>query len=124
MSNDLGNTAVRLAEVLARENDALRRLDFSAAVALVPDKEAALTGLARLVASPRTMEVSPALGQRLGGLAFENQMLLERAIAVQTRIVRIVARAGAPSHVGTRYSAPGGRAPSHRAAPAALSTRV
>ena len=35
MSNDLADAAQRLADVLIRENDALRHMDFSAAVALV-----------------------------------------------------------------------------------------
>jgi hypothetical protein len=54
----------------------------------------------------------------------ENQALLERAIAVQTRIVRIVARASAPVAATTRYNGYGGRAPQTRAAALAVSTRA
>jgi len=42
MSNDFEQAVRRLAELLSEENDALKRLDFTAAVALVPAKEAAL----------------------------------------------------------------------------------
>jgi hypothetical protein len=51
-------------------------------------------------------------------------MLLERAIAVQTRIVRIVARAAAPPPAALRYGGHGGRVPSNRATALALSTRA
>ena len=124
MSNDLTEAAQRLAEVLTRENDALRQMDFSAAVALVPAKEAALADLTR---QPRIRTIPPQLariGELLGDLAAENQALLERAIAVQTRIVRIVARAGAPPPAGVRYGGHGGRVASNRTAALALSTRA
>ena len=68
------------------------------------------------------------LAQRLGGLAAENQVLLERAIAVQTRIVRIVARAYAPPAATTPYNGSchgyGARAPVVRANALAVSTRA
>ncbi|MEA2739107.1 MAG: hypothetical protein QOH05_2414 [Acetobacteraceae bacterium] len=124
MSNDLPEAAQRLVDVLLRENDALKRLDFTAAVALASAKEAAL---ANMTNQPKPSSPPPpwvALGQRLGALATENQLLLERAIAVQTRIVRIVARACVPPPAATRYGGVTGRAPSHRAAALALSTRA
>jgi hypothetical protein len=118
---DPGTAAQRLVEVLAQENEALKRLDFAAAIALVPAKEAALAELASLPASP-----SPqlALADRLAGLAAENQILLERAISVQTRIVRIIARAAGPPPATTRYNGHGGRPPSNHAGALALSTRA
>jgi hypothetical protein len=94
------NAVDRLAEVLAQENAALKRMDFPAAIALVPAKEAALTAMAR-DAPPAAMR-SPAI-QTLAGLAEENRVLLERAIEVQTRIVRMVARAIAPARESARY---------------------
>ena len=124
MSPDLAAAAQRLADVLTRENDALRHMDFPAAIALVPAKEAALADLT----NQKPMRTIPpplaVLGQSLGDLATENQMLLERAIAVQTRIVRIVARACAPPPAVARYGGHGGRAPSNRPAALALSTRA
>jgi hypothetical protein len=124
MNDDLVETVQHLANLLAQENDALKRLDFSAAVAVVPAKEAALVELTK---QPKPSALSPplvALGQRLGGLAAENQMLLERAIAVQTRVVRIVARASAPAPAMARYGGDGGRTPSRRTGALALSTRA
>lgn len=126
MSNELKEAAGRLADLLTRENDALKRLDLSAAVALVPAKEAALADLTK---QPDTrmlpaMVGLAALGQRLGELASENQALLERAIAVQTRIVRIIARADATPPASARYGIPGARTLSHRPAAIALSTRA
>jgi hypothetical protein len=124
LSRDLVTAANCLAHVLTQENDALKRLDFAAAVALAPPKEAALAELTKQ--KPVAVPPPPliALGKRLGSLASENQELLERAIAVQTRIVRIVARAGAPPPAVTRYGGQGRRPPSHRTGAMALSTRA
>ena len=122
MSTGVLDAAQRLADLLTQENEALKRMDFPAAVALVPAKETALADLTR---QPAPLAIPPplaALGKRLGSLASENQALLERAIAVQTRIVRIVARAAAPPPAATRYGSPGGRTPSVRASALALST--
>ena len=133
MNNRFQDAAQLLLDVVVRENEALKKLDFPSAAALVPAKEAALLELAkqhRAAPPGPTLPSSLAvLGQRLAGLAAENQILLERAIAVQTRIVQIVARAAAPPPALTRYgghgvSASSLRASSRRAAPMALSTRV
>jgi hypothetical protein len=125
MSRDLVAAANCLADVLTQENDALKRLDFAAAVALGAAKEAALAELTKQppIAAPPPPPLI-ALGKRLGSLAAENQALLERAIAVQTSIVRIVARAGAPPPAVTRYGGQGKRPPSHRTGAMALSTRA
>ena len=45
MIDEHQRAAQRLADLLAQENAALKRLDFLAAVALVPAKEAALAEL-------------------------------------------------------------------------------
>jgi hypothetical protein len=124
MSDDLVDAAQCLADVLARENEALKRLDYPSAVALSQAKEAALTGLAKhpieLTLPPRMAVLAPLLRR----LATENQELLERAIAVQTRVVRIVARACTPPPAAKQYGGHGRRAPSDRASAMALSTRA
>jgi hypothetical protein len=118
---DNRTAAQRLVDVLTAENAALKGLDFPAAIALVPAKEAALAELTGVPAAPVQQ---PELAQRLAGLAAENQVLLERAISVQTRIVRIVARAAAPPPAVTRYNGHGGRTASDRAGALAVWTRA
>lgn len=124
MNHGLIESAQCLVDILAQENDALKRLDFSSATAMIPLKEAALADLAK---QPRMRIVPPpvaAIGKLLGALATENQALLERAIAVQMRIVRIVARAYTPAPAMTQYKAPNGRASSTQRTALALSTRA
>jgi hypothetical protein len=121
MSDERQEAAQRLANLLEQENAALKRLDFRAAVALLAAKEAALADLTKPPATP----ITPAsLVQRLGELATENQVLLQRAIAVQTRVVRIVARACAPPPALTQYNRDGGRTPPTRTTALALSARA
>jgi hypothetical protein len=124
MSSEHLAAAQRLADVLARENDALKHQDFSLAAALVPAKDAALADCMKLPKMPVPAPRLALLGQRLGELAAENQILLERAIAVQTRLIRIVARALAPPPALTRYNGYNARAPSNRATAVAISTRA
>jgi hypothetical protein len=119
---DVEAVAQRLVEVLALENTALKRFDFPAAVALVPAKEAAL---AALKAPPGAPIPEAFLANRLIGLATENQILLERAISVQTRIVRLIARAASPPPAAIPYNGYGARPASNRTTAAlALSTRA
>ena len=124
MSNDVMAIAQHLADVLTQENEALKRLDFAAAVALVPAKEAALADLTKQPPASAQPPPMAAVGRLLAKLAAENEVLLARAIAVQTRIVRIVARACAPPPAVTPYGGPDGRRPSGRATAMALSTRA
>ena len=124
MSNDLMDAGERLADVLAQENEALSRMDFASAVALIPAKEAALADLTKQPAPSAAASTLTELGQRLGDLATENQALLERAVAVQTRIVRIVAQACTPPADAAQYNRNGNRAAVPRMAAMALSTRA
>jgi hypothetical protein len=91
MTADPTKAAAELADVLARENAALQRLDFPAVVSLLPAKEAAFAELAKREIQQLPPEAA-VLGRRLMTLASENRTLLERAITVQTRIVGIVAQ--------------------------------
>ena len=110
-----------LVDILAAENDALKRVSFKEAAALVPAKEAALVKLEKT--NPPHSEPTAELMQRIGEMAAENQVLLERAIAVQTRVIRIVARAYTPAAT-PRYGEHGASLPSQRTAALALSKRA
>jgi hypothetical protein len=125
MSNDILAAAECLADLLARENEALRLLDFAAAAALLPAKERALLELTRQPRMAVTATPPAVAGQRrLIELAKENQALLERAIAVQTRVIRIVARARSDDPAVARYGLHATPIPSNRATAMAVSTRA
>ena len=127
MTQDLMTAAGTLADVLARENAALKRLDFSAAMALVPAKEAALLGVTngRTPAPVSTRDPALlALGRRISGLVVENRLLLERAIAVQTRVVGIIVRAAKPPPAAGQYAATGFKSAPRRTSAMTLSARA
>ena len=126
MSRTVREAADRLADVLAQENAALQRMDLAAAVALVPEKEAALAEITRdtLPPSNALLPADLATGRRLAELAEENRVLLERAIGVQSRIVRMIAQAMASAQEAAHYRHPDDRAKSSRAAAVAMSQRV
>lgn len=127
MTLGLTDAVGTLAEVLARENEALRRLDFAAATALVPAKEAALRNVTKNPAPMRAAGRDPALaalGSRVNQLVADNRKLLERAIAVQTRVVGIVARAASPSPRAAQYAASGFKSQTRRTSAVALSARA
>jgi hypothetical protein len=121
MSTDAIAAAQHLVDILVRENDALKHVDYAAAVALIPDKDAALTELASH-GLPAGFPLQ--LATSIRDLAAENQALLTLAITVQTRIVQIVARACTPPKGEARYSALSGKSPPERAVALSLSTRA
>jgi hypothetical protein len=92
--------ALRLEAILRAENEALRRHDAQAAVAMLDAKLAAAEALS-------ASGLSAADAERLRALATENGRLLERAIAVQSQIVAVVARAARSAQTATRYGARG-----------------
>ena len=100
-----------LAAVLARENAALAALDLPAATALLAAKQAALAAFA---AAPPPGVAARALApvlREVQALATENRALLARAIAVQSRVIALVAGAGVPATAtGTAYRPRGSRA--------------
>ena len=87
--------AQRLADVLDRENAALRTMDLRKATALLPEKSVAVADLTAAgeagFAPPNPVLIATA--RRLDNLASENRRLLERAIAAQQRVIGIVVRA-------------------------------
>ena len=102
------DAAQRLIAVLEAEVAALDRGDVAAVGALLASKLAAVEGLAELPDTP----AGAAAAQKLRTLADANRRVLERAIAVQGRVVELVARAAqrAAREAG-RYGATG--APAH-----------
>ena len=131
MTPALIEAAVRLADVLARENQALAALDLVRAASMLEDKQrlaaafaAAQAELPAALLSRRASDQQAAreLAARLGELARENQRLLERAIGVQGRVVATVAEAAqpAPRHYGAR----GAPKPDSKIAPLAFSARA
>ncbi len=99
--NELLIQAESLAALLVEENAALAALDLPRAAAMLRDKQRAAEALATarplaitaLIDAAQQREAA-ALGLRLAALAAENRRLLERAIAVQAKVIEIIARAG------------------------------
>jgi len=122
MTDDPVEAAERLAAVLKRENAALAALDLRGATAMLAEKQAAA---AELLAALAGGGAPPPLHARLlRDLAGENRRRLEHAIAVQGRVIGLIARAlrsAAPP--APRYGATGAMA-AGRAAPVALSARA
>ncbi len=126
MNEDLVSIAIRLAEVLQRENTALAALDLARAASMVAEKRFASDAFAlaqsvtgELERQPKVIEVAT----RLRGLAEENRQLLERAIAVQSRGIGVIVRATPPTPT-PRYAASGTLSRTVRPAALTLSTRV
>lgn len=97
----------RLADVLERENAALRSMDMATATGLLAEKTQTLADITAI----QTMElavspVTPALPtgvpmglpNRLRILTTENQRLLEIALLAQGRVVSLIARVACVQH--------------------------
>jgi len=112
--------ATRLAEILARENTALRAMDFPAATALHDAKAQALTALnTALDQEPPPTDPAP-VAERLKTLAADNRDLLAMALGVQGRVIEVIAGSIARrmAQAAPAYGRPAIRAPSTR--PAAI----
>lgn len=123
--------AQRLAEALRAENEALAKLDLSAAAALAgPKKQASDAFAAAFDAASRTgAQTEPRdraraeeLAGRLRDLGVENRRLLERAIDLQSRVIETIAGAARPERPGT-YGERGG-VREGRPAPISLTSRA
>ena len=116
----------RLCAVLERENAALAGLDFAAVAGCAAEKAAALAALGPPGGAPGGAPGGPpGLGdaeavRALDAAVRENRRRLEHALAVQGRIIALVARA-APAARGSAYGTP---ARSLRPAAHALVARV
>ncbi len=112
MNTDLLTATNRLCDVLAAENAALAALDLPRAAAMLDAKQAAMAALTAARSAGPTPH-SPALQQgvgRLRELAEENRRLLERGLAVQSRVLAVIASAARASHPAPRYGRSGGYA--------------
>ena len=125
MISALIGAGVRLAGLLEAENRALAALDLAAAAALAEPKREAIEAFAAAEATARRAgvrageaerEAVRSLSERLGALAAANRRMLERALAAQDALVRVLSEAAQP--VDGRYVANGAPRPLSHAAPA------
>ena len=143
MMDALLAAGLRLAEALRAENEALAALDLPRAAGLATAKiQASDAFAAAYAAAAKTgakaqgplRQTAEDLTARLQLLGAENRRLLERAIAIQSRVIETIAGAalprngGAPGYGAPGYHVPGRRPPPSRSAAAvpamALATRV
>ena len=102
--------ALRLAEALRAENEALARLDLAAAAGLATAKRQASDAFAAAfdAASRSGSRAEGAdraraeeIAVKLRALTAENRRLLERAIELQSRVIETIAGAAKPPGPGT-----------------------
>lgn len=122
----------RLAEALRAENEALAALDLPRAATLADGKIAASDAFAAAYAAQSKHGSAPGgpvrdtaalLARRLEDLGAENRRLLERAVALQSRVIETIAGAALPRSAVQGYGPPG-RAASIRPPALALSARA
>lgn len=125
MTRELIDAAVDLVGLLARENEALGRMDLARAAAMVEAKHRAAEAFAAASGSEAEGEnLAAPLQCQLASLAEENRRLLERAIRAQGRVIGTIAHAVARSAHEGRYDADGARRARGSAAALTLSTRA
>ena len=124
----------RLADALLAENEALARLDLPGAAGLSGAKARAADAFAAAFAAASKVGVRPEgaaqrdgardMAARLEALGAENKRLLQRAIAVQSRVIETIA-AALPRAANPVYGAAGRRPAAPWQAPAmALALRA
>ena len=125
----------RLADALLAENEAQARLDMPGAAGLSGVKMRATDAFAASFAAASKVGARPEgdaqrdgareMAARLEALGTENKRLLQRAIAVQSRVIETIAAAALPRAANPVYGAAGRRPASPRQAPAmALALRA
>jgi hypothetical protein len=120
MMQPLLRAGLRLAEALRAENEALAQHDLTRAAALALTKQQASDAFAAAYAAAQRLQAKVAPGEeeataealtlRLRDLGEENRRLLERAIALQSRVIETIAGAALPRTGQPVYGA-AGRAP-------------
>ena len=121
MTHGLNEAAEHLAAVLTRENTALAALDLRRAAGMLAEKQQAAAAF--VAAQPGAGAPPAELAQRLHDLAQDNRLKLEHAMAVQRRIIGIIARAIRGNAPAPRYGATGAIA-APRTGPFTLSARA
>ncbi len=130
MNQTLHDAADRLARILETENAALVDLDFNRVGSFVNEKRAALDALNALSPPPSGAPTGmkdpahQAVARRLQHATSENKRLLEQAIAVQTRIMAVLAGAARQAQALPGYGAKGHRARSVSTSAVALIVRA
>ena len=133
MMQSLINAGLRLADALDAENEALSRFDMVSAAKLAEAKIRASEAFAaahgavnRTASKPDTTErvAAEALSTRLKALSDENRRLLERAIALQARVIETIATAAIPHSRPATYGRGGYNASSRLTPSLALATRA
>ena len=106
MSTDLMTAGATLADTLEAENAALEALDLPRAVGMLEGKQRALAGFVAAQNAPLSGQAGERMVRRLQELATENKRLLERAMAVQGRVIGVVARSVPPVGASSGYGVP------------------
>lgn len=124
----------RLAEALTAENEALAKLDMAQAGQLAGAKIRATDAFAAAAQSCQKLgtraegperSVARALAAHIQSLGEENRRLLQRAIALQSRVIETIAQAALPSaNQLPGYAALARRPIQQPAAAIALSARI
>lgn len=126
MSQVLIEAADRLATILERENEALRRGETRGIGEAAREKQAAAAAVAALLGGSHRADdaTQVAAVTRVRAVAAENQTLLARALEVQERLIGIVASAGLRARAAPRYGANGNLAMGRVTSPFALSAQA
>jgi hypothetical protein len=125
----------RLADALRAENEALARLDLPGAAGLAGAKMRCADAFAAAFAAASKVGARPEgaaqrdgardMAARLEALGAENKRLLQRAVAVQSRVIETIAAAAMSRAADPVYGAAGRRPAAPRQAPAvALALRA
>ena len=130
MTQDLIDAAVGLADLLARENEALSRRDLARAASMLMAKRRAASAFeearvqaAHLRRAGPERRLAEEVGRRLDALAAENRRLLEHAVRVQGRVISVIAGA-LPRSGAHGYRADGAPAGRERARAFTFSARA
>jgi len=122
MTLEFRRAVQEMIDVLALENQSLTALDFPAAIRLLGRKNAAAAALQKLRVV--TGDGSREVVRDLVDAVEANRTLLERALAIQGRVIGVLAQAARASSAPARYGARGSLATNRACHAFALSARA